>query len=400
MKYILLVPDGAADEPLADLDGKTPLEVARTPHLDALARSGLVGSVQVTPRDMYPGSDAANMALLGYDPRRYYTGRGPIEAAAMGVPMDDRDVAFRCSLISTDGETLLDYSAGHITTAEARPIIELANQKLGTRAISLFPGVSYRHILRWTDGPTEVKTAPPHENMGRKLAEILPQGDSDTKLRAFIDDSLNLLDDLPFNRKRRAEGHPPANMLWPWSPGRTPRMPSFLKQRGQTGAVISAVDVVRGLGRLTGLEIVDVPGATGYFDTNYEGKARYALDALARHDFVWVHVEAPDEAGHAGSIDEKIRAIENIDRLVVGTLVEGMKKRDDFRLLCAPDHKTPIATRGHSVGPVPFLLYDSRKPLRGGGNLPYDERALSEARTRVDEGYRLIDDLFAEGVAR
>jgi 2,3-bisphosphoglycerate-independent phosphoglycerate mutase len=396
MKYILLVPDGAADEPLADLDGKTPLEVARTPYLDGLARDGLVGAVQVTPLDMYPGSDVANMSLLGYDPTRYYTGRGPIEAVAMGIPLDPKDVAFRCSLITTDGETLLDYSAGHITTEEARPIIELANRKLGTSAITLFPGVSYRHIMRWTNGPTEVQTHPPHETQGRKLADILPQGDGDTKLRAFIEDSLNLLDDLPFNRARRDAGKPPANMLWPWSPGRVPALPSFVQQRGFTGAVISAVDVVRGLGRLTGLEIVNVPGATGYFDTNYEGKGRYAIDALSRHDFVWVHVEAPDEAGHEGNTDEKIRAIENFDRLVVGTLLNGMKKRDDFRLLCSPDHKTPVSTRRHAVGPVPFLLYDSRRPLRGGGTLPYDERGVLEARTRIEEGYRLIDDLFVE----
>ncbi len=203
MKYFLIVPDGAADEPLAELDGKTPLEVARTPNLDKLAESSLVGSVQVTPLDMYPGSDAANMALLGYDPTRYYTGRGPIEAAAMGIPLDAKDVAFRCSLVSTDGETLLDYSAGHITTEEARPIIELANQKLGTRSLRLFPGVSYRHILRWTDGPTEVQTHPPHESMGKKLSEIYPQGDMDSKIRRFSEDSLNLLDDLPFNRQRK-----------------------------------------------------------------------------------------------------------------------------------------------------------------------------------------------------
>ncbi len=394
MKYILLVPDGAADQPMGDLDGKTPLEVARTPYLDDLAKNGLVGSVQVTPLDMYPGSDAANMALLGYDPKRYYTGRGPIEAAAMGLPMDAKDVAFRCSLISTDGVSLLDYSAGHITTEEARPIIELANKKLGTRAMTLFPGVSYRHILRWHDGPTEMLTHPPHENMGKPLADIYPTGEGESRLRSFIEDSINLLDDLPFNKNRRAEGKPTANTLWPWSPGRLPQLPSFLSRRGMTGAVISAVDVVRGLGRLTGLEVLDVPGATGYFDTNYEGKGRYALDALDRHDFVWVHVEAPDEAGHAGSIDEKIRAIENFDKLVVGTMLDGLKKFDDFRLLCAPDHMTPVATRGHAVGPVPFLLFDSRKALRGGGHLPYDERALHETKTNLPEGYRLIDDLF------
>ena len=402
MKFILLVPDGAADEPLSDLDGKTPLEVARTPYLDDLARNGLVGSVQVTPLDMYPGSDAANMALLGYDPVRYYTGRGPVEAAAMQIPLDPKDVAFRCSLISTDGERLTDYSAGHIKTEEARPLIELANRKLCTRAMTLFPGVSYRHILRWTDGPVEVNTVPPHENMGKLLSEIQPTGDGESKLRAFIEDSLNLLDDLPFNRQRREEGKPPANLLWPWSPGRSPQLPPFSTLRGVTGAVISAVDVVRGLGRLTGLEVLQVPGATGYFDTNYEGKGKAAVEALHQHDFVWVHVEAPDEAGHAGSIDEKIRAIENFDKLVVGTILDGMKKMDDFRLLCAPDHKTPIATRGHKIGPVPFLIYDTRKMIRVGGHLPYDERGEAEAKVRIPEGYRLIDDLFAatEGTSR
>ncbi len=394
MKYILLVPDGAADEPLADLGGKTPLEVARTPYLDDLAKTGLVGSVQVTPLDMYPGSDAANMALLGYDPIKYYTGRGPVEAAAMDIPMDPKDVAFRCSLIATDGKTLLDYSSGHVATEEARKIIELASQKLCIPGMSLFPGVSYRHILRWSGGPVDVKTAPPHEHMGTLLADIYPQGEQETRLRKFIEDSINLLDDLPYNRMRRNEGKMPANTLWPWSPGRAPQLPLFSKLRGLTGAVISAVDVVRGLGKLSGLEIVHVPGATGYFDTNYLGKGRAALAALEHHDFVWVHVESPDEAGHAGSIDEKIRGIENIDKYVLGTLLDGLKKLDDFRLLCAPDHKTPVATRGHAIGPVPFLLYDSRRAIAGGGHLPYDERGEQDARVRIPEGYRLIDDLF------
>lgn len=396
MKYLLLVPDGAADLPMDDLDGKTPLQVARTPNLDRLAELGQIGGVQVTPVEMYPGSDAANMALLGYDPKRYYTGRGPVEAAAMSIPLEARDVAFRCSLISTDGERLLDYSAGHITTEEAQPIIELANSKLGTRYLKLFQGVSYRHILRWIDGPSDVQTAPPHESMGKLLKEIYPQGEMDSKIRAFSEDSLNLLDDIPFNRKRREEGKLPANMLWPWSPGRTPDMPSFVQKRNMSGAVISAVDVVRGLGKLTGLEIVNVPGATGYFDTNYVGKAQYALDAFNRHDFVWVHVESPDEAGHAGSIDEKLRAIENIDKWVVGTLLEGLRDLDDFRLLCAPDHMTPVATRGHAIGPVPYLLYDSRKALRRGTRQPFDERATQDSRNVLPEGYRLIDSLFAE----
>ncbi len=392
MKYILVVPDGAADEPLPELDGRTPLEVARTPFLDDLARRGTVGLVDVTPAGMYPGSDSANMALLGYDPREHYTGRGPVEAASLGIPMGPRDVAFRCSLIATDGEKLLDYSAGHITTAEAAPLIDLAARKLCGRALRLFPGASYRHILLWIDGSIEVECHPPHEHMGEALSGILPTGDGETMLRQLIWDSYELLSEQPFNRRRRDEGKPQANTLWPWGQGRAPRMPSFLERHGRTGAVVSAVDVVKGLGRLTGLEIVEVPGATGYFDTNYVGKGRAALDALDRHDFVWVHIEAPDEAGHAANIDEKIKAIEAVDKLVVGTMLHGLKRLDDFRMLVVPDHATPIATRGHKANPLPYLLFDSRHDRAN--KVPYDERAAHERVPHIEEGHRLIDELF------
>lgn len=395
MKSLLLVPDGAADEPLDELDGKTPLMVAKTPNLDRLSETGLVGAVEVTPPEMYPGSDAANMALLGYDPKKHYTGRGPVEAAAMGIPMEPKDVAFRCSLITTDGETLIDYSAGHIATEDARELVMLANEKLGTRAMTLFPGVSYRHILRWSDGPVDVLTHPPHENMSKKLADIYPVGDGDSKIKKFIEDSLNLLDDHPYNRRMRAEGKPVANTLWLWSPGRAPILTPFFQKHGITGAVIAAVDVVRGLGVLAGLEIVNVPGATGYFDTNYKGKALYAVNALDRHDFVWIHVEAPDEAGHLGSIEEKIRAIERFDGEVVGTLLDKLQDVP-FRLLCAPDHATPIAKRGHAIAPVPYLLYDSRKPMRGTNRFPFDERAVWESKSVLHDGYRLMDSLLAE----
>lgn len=395
MKYILIVPDGMADEPLADLEGKTPMEVARKPYLDDLAKRGIVGVVDVTPPGIYPGSDAANMALLGYDPREHYTGRGAVEAAAMGISMDPRDVAFRCSLVSTDGEKMVDYSGGHIATEDARALIELAAQKLGTRQMHLFPGVSYRHLLLWNDGPTEVQTFAPHENMGRPLAEILPVGEGETKLRRLIWDSLELLDNHPYNRRCRDEGRAPANTLWPWGQGRAPKLPSFASRRGVTGAVIAAVYVIKGLGRLTGLEVVHVPGATGYFDTDYYAKGRAAIDALHRHDFVWVHIEAPDEAGHAGDIDEKIKAIENIDQLVVGTMLDRLKHLDDFRMLVVPDHATPIATRGHKAMPVPYLLFDSRGRAAH-VRAPYDERAVHEAVPHIEEGYRLIDELFGK----
>jgi len=395
MKHILVVPDGMADEPLEELEGRTPMEAARKPFLDELARDGIVGVAAVTPPGMYPGSDVANMALLGYDPREHYTGRGPVEAAALEIPMDPRDVAFRCSLVATDGERMIDYSAGHIKTEEARPLVELIEEKLGTSRLHFFPGVSYRHILLWNDGPVEVATHPPHENMDRRLEEILPTGEGESTLRRLIFDSLEILDAHPFNRRRREEGLPPANTLWPWGQGRAPRLPSFTGRRGVTGAVIAGVDVIRGLGRLAGLEVVRVPGATGYFDTDYAAKARHALGALERHGFVWVHVEAPDEAGHAGSIEEKIRAIENIDALLVKTLLDGLKHLGDFRMLVVPDHATPIATRGHKAMPVPFLLYDSRI-RRGRVPAPYDERAARERVPVVEEGWRLIDQLFKD----
>ena len=381
-----------ADDPLPELDGKTPMEAARTPNMDTLAEDGSVGLVNVTPPGMYPGSDAANMSLLGYDPLKYYTGRGPVEAAAMRIPMDPKDVAFRCSIISTDGTFLTDYSAGHISTENARPIIELASKLCG-RARKLFVGVQYRHILLWNNGPMELKTNAPHENMGAKLEEILPVGESENRLRQFIWDSYEMLNDLPYNKERIGEGLPPANMLWPWGQGRSPQLPSFFSRHERTGAVFASVDVIKGLGRLTGLEVVDVPGATGYYDTDYRAKAMYALDYLKKLDFAWVHVESPDEAGHEGNIDRKIEAIERIDKLVVGTLIDGMKKLDHYRMLIVPDHATPVKTRGQKAVAVPYLMYDS-DGARKRNTMPFDERLAQEKATLVDDGFRLIDGLF------
>jgi 2,3-bisphosphoglycerate-independent phosphoglycerate mutase len=393
MKYILIVPDGMADDPLPELDGKTPMEAAQKPHMNRLASEGIVGIVDVTPPGMYPGSDSANMALLGYDPLQYYTGRGAVEAAAMGIDMEEKDVAFRCSLVSTDGEKMLDYSAGHITTEEARPLIELAGKKLCTKQMRLFPGVGYRHILLWHDGPVEVTTYPPHEYRNSLLLDIMPQGENESQIRQFIWDSIDLLDKHPFNVRRRDEGKPPANTLWPWSQGRSPQMPSFFQKRGLTGAVISAVDVVKGLGKLTGLDVINVPGATGYYDTDYEGKARAGLKTLESHDFLWIHIEATDEAGHAADIEQKIRAIEQIDTLVVNVLEQGLRGVDDWRMLIVPDHATPITTQGHKAMPVPYLLYDSRG-RKGKVNAPYDERAAMEKVPHIQDGYRLIDELL------
>lgn len=391
VKYVLLVPDGMADDPRPELGGRTPLEAARTPNLDRMAARGEVGAVQVTPPDMYPGSDAANMALLGYDPRTHYTGRGPVEAAAIGICLRPRDVAFRCSLVATDGDALVDYSAGHISTEEARELIEHAASRLRAPRIRLVPGVSYRHILVVEDGSDNVTTYAPHENMGRPFREILPVGEDEGLLRKLVLDSLAILDGHAVNVRRRARGLPPGNLLWPWGQGRAPALPSFEEIHGVSGAVIAAVDVVKGLGKLAGLETPDVPGATGYYDTDYAAKGRAAVEALGQHDFVWIHVEAPDESGHAGSAEEKVRSLERIDELLLGALLAGLEDVP-FRLLVAPDHATPVATRGHRGGWMPYLLFGT-DDLRS-DDMPYHESAAVRSRHRVAEGHRLIDELL------
>ncbi len=395
MKYILIIFDGMADEPRSDLDGKTPMQVARRPYMDKLARRGTVGMVRTVPEGMYPGSDTTNMSILGYDPVKYYKGRAPLEAASLQIPLETSDAAFRANLVATDGTNMVDSSAGHVSTQDARELISLIDQKLGSQFIKFYPGVSYRHIMVWRGGSDDVQTMAPYKIHGKPFGEYLPEGDGENKLRQLIYDSLEILDQHPINRRRRDEGHEPANMLWFWGQGRQPDMPSFFSERAMTGSVVAAVDLIRGIGRMVGLKLIDVPGATGYIDTNYLGKGQYALSALQQSDFVWVHVEAADEASHEGKLEAKIEAIENEDKLVLGTILEGMSKVDpDFRILLLPDHPTPVATQAHTANPVPFVLYDSRHDK--GNKIPFDERADEDAKLRVDEGYRLMDMLLGD----
>ncbi len=373
MKYLLIIFDGMADEPLAELDGKTPLQVARTPYMDELASLGKIGAANTTPEGMAPGSDVTNMGILGFDPLKYYKGRGAIEAASLGIPMDTKDAAFRTNLVSTDGEKMIDSSADHISTEEARELIATVDQKLSTNVIKFYPGVSYRHIMVWRGGSDAVHCTAPYKIHGEPFRKHLPEGDGDQKLKSLIEDSYEILDSHPINRKRRDEGHLAANMIWFWGESRLPAIPSFFKEYGKTGAVVAAVDLIKGLGQMVGLKVIEVPGVTGYVDTNFLGKGQYAVDALAKHDFVWVHVEAPDEAGHESDIEKKIRAIEDCDKMVLGTILDGVKKaQTDLRILLMPDHPTPISTGSHSSEKVPFLLFDSTKPERN--NLPMDER--------------------------
>ncbi|MCE5314669.1 MAG: cofactor-independent phosphoglycerate mutase [Armatimonadota bacterium] len=395
MKHLLIVFDGMADEPLAELDGKTPMQVAKKPYMDELASMGRVGAALTSPAGMYPGSDVANMGILGYDPRQYYTGRGAIEAASLEIPMETSDAVFRTNLVSTDGTNMIDSSAGHIGTDEARELIAVIDEKLSTNVIKFYPGVSYRHIMVWHGGSADVHCAAPYKFHGESITDYLPEGDGDQKLRQLILDSFEILDNHPINRRRKDDGYLPANMIWFWGESKPPAIPSFAKQFGMAGAVVAAVDLIKGLGRMVGLKVYDVPGATGYIDTNYLGKGQYAVDALAKYDFVWTHVEAPDEAGHEKSIDKKIEAIQECDEKVLGTILSGAKKLGaDVRILLMPDHLTPIATGSHAAGKVPFILFDSSKPEKN--NLPFDERAVPETRLVVEHTPDLMRMLLNE----
>lgn len=364
MKYIILLGDGMSDEPLAELDGKTPLEVATTPHMDALSRKGRIGLANTVPVGYPPGSDVANLSVFGYDPSDCYTGRSPLEAASMGVALAPEDVAFRMNFVWLEahyGKLYMgDFSAGHISTAEAHELVATLQRELGDDEFAFYPGVSYRHLLVWKNGKDKLKFTPPHDISTQSIEDHLPQGEGAAELLDLTNSAQMLLNDHPVNNKRVAEQKLPANSVWFWGHGRKPQMPTYQQRFGLSGSVISAVDLIKGIGVNAGLDIIDVPGATGYLDTNYRGKAEYAVESLSKKDFVYVHVEAPDEAAHGGLLKEKIEAIESFDREVVGTILSNLDQIGDCRLLVTPDHPTPVEKRTHTSDPVPFILYDSR----------------------------------------
>jgi 2,3-bisphosphoglycerate-independent phosphoglycerate mutase len=359
MKYVILVPDGAADYAVEEHGNSTPLEIARIPNMDFLAKEGLSGTAVTIPEGMTAGSDVANCSILGYDPRKYYTGRGPLEAVSMGVTLGPEDVAFRCNLITEEDGRLLDYSAGHITTAEARELIEMLQDRLGDEYTSFYPGIGYRHLLVLKGLKfQEDRCIPPHDVVGQKIDEILPSGPSAQRLAALMRISRRLLVEHKVNLWRLERGLPLANMIWPWGQGRSPVLPTVSERYGITGAIVTAVDLIKGLGIQAGMEVVEVPGATGYYDTDYSAKARYALDSLRRVDMVYVHVEAPDEAGHEGNWEAKVEALENFDARIVGPFLdETVRLNEEFAFLLMPDHYTPLRVRTHVADPVPFAVY-------------------------------------------
>jgi 2,3-bisphosphoglycerate-independent phosphoglycerate mutase len=394
MKYVILVGDGMGDYPVPELGGKTPLEAAATPHLDELARQGELGLARTIPPGKEPGSDIANLAIMGYDPVRYHTGRAPLEAAALGVELGPQEVAFRCNLVTLRHEDsqlfMEDYSAGHISSDEAKELISALEAALGRDGRHFFPGVSYRHLLVWASGDAAWRTYPPHDWTGQEVGHLM-EGPAQP-LWDLIRASWPVLQDQAVNRTRRAAEKKPATSIWLWGQGRPPQMPTLQERFGLNGAVISAVDLIRGIGKYAGLSSILVPGATGFLDTNYAGKVAAALEALKKLDLVFVHVEAPDEAGHSGELPLKLKAIEDFDAKVVGPMMAGMKNQGEFRLLVLCDHLTPLALRTHTDEPVPYILYDSRTP--GDQPRPYTEAAAQAAGLLLEQGADLLPRLL------
>lgn len=368
LKVAVIVPDGAADEPQGALGGKTPLEAARTPNMDAIARAGATGTAATVPRGMTPGSDVANLSLMGYDPETHYGGRAPIEAANLGIDIPDGWTAFRCNLVMTDGKRMLDYSGGHIGQAESERSIEALEAALGDDGTRFYAGKSYRNILLLKGDYDSVKCTPPHDITGEDMAPHMPTGRGSERILDLMDASRSVLAEV--------EGVP-ADMIWPWSQGRRMALESFRSLFDTTGTVISAVDLVCGIGRLAGLAPIDVPGATGYLDTDYAAKGRAAIEALGSDDFVYVHVEAPDEASHTGDLEEKVLALERFDEAVAGPLLEHMRSMSEpSRLLVAPDHPTLIRTRTHAASPVPYAVCGFGVPPSGASAFSEAEAAL------------------------
>jgi len=386
MKLVVLLGDGMADLPLAALQGRTPLQAAKKPNMDLLAKQGRSGLAQTVPEGFPPGSDVANLSVMGYAPSQHYSGRAPLEAAAMNVLLDKADIAFRCNFVTIEDGIMKDYSAGHITTEEGRELIEALQPVMPQRR--LYAGVSYRNLLVLKAGAKAICT-PPHDISDQPVAEHLPHGPDSEQLIGLMNAAQPILARHPVNVRRIAAGKNPANAIWLWGQGPAPVMPSFSEKYALKGAMISAVDLLKGIGRYAGLEVIDVTGATGTIDTNYEGKVQATLEALKSCDFVYLHIEAPDEAGHEGNTELKVRAIELFDERIVGPVVEGLQKSgQDWRVILLPDHATPISIKTHSRDPVPFTITGTR--IEADGVKCFDEDAVKGGAFGLVEATKLV----------
>ncbi|MCM1244376.1 MAG: cofactor-independent phosphoglycerate mutase [Roseburia sp.] len=398
MKYIIVLGDGMADEPLKELGNKTPLEYADTPNMDKLSKKSKLGLAKTIPEGMKPGSDTANLAVLGYDPKQYYTGRSPLEALSIGVDMEESDIALRCNIVTVsedelpyEEKTILDHSSGEISTKEAKILLDAVRAELEDDIYQYYVGTSYRHCMIWKNGNV-VSLTPPHDILGKKIGDYLPE---DERLREMMKKSYEILNSHPINTERAKNGKNKANSLWFWGAGTRPALDSFEGKYGKKGAMISAVDLLKGIAVGAEMNNIEVEGADGTLETNYEGKAAAAVKAVTEdgNDFVYIHVEAPDEMGHQGSVERKLKAIEYLDKRLIGPVYEKMKAlSEDFRMLVMPDHPTPICTRTHSSKPVPYMLYDSTREETHTWN--YNEREAEQSGNYLDRGYTLMNELL------
>jgi len=393
MKHIVIVPDGMTDYPLEELGHKTPLEAARTPRMDFLARHGRVGLVRTIPGKMQPGSDVGNLSVMGYDPKKYFCGRAPLEAANLGIVLAENEVAFRCNLVTITDSRMEDYSAGHIPTQEASILIETLNRQMEEESARFVAGKSYRHLLvlkvRNPKDYLKIACTPPHDILDKEIAKYLPKGTAAKLLLKLMEKSKSILENHSVNKVRVDLKENPANMIWLWGQGARTELPSFQEKFGVEGGIISAVDLVNGIGRLAGLEVIKVPGITGYYDTNYLGKATYALKALETKDFVFIHIEGPDEAGHNGDFKAKVTCLERIDREIIGTILDHFDPGADIRVLVLPDHPTPVRLRTHARDPVAFVMYGKSVPLDSAE--AFSENTAKEKGLKFKSGAELME---------
>ncbi len=403
MKYIVILGDGMADYPLDFFDGKTILGVAKKPTIDYMSRHGELGMCKTVQDGMKPGSDVANLSVMGYDTKKCYTGRSPLEAASIGVEMKDSDVTFRTNLVTLSDEadyekkTMVDYSSGEITTEESTELMKAIAKELDTDIIKFYPGISYRHLCVWDGGSTNVDLTPPHDISDRCVGEYLPKGDGAEKLYEMMKKSVDILSNHPVNKSRVERGLNPANSIWVWGEGTKPSVDNFYEKYGVKGAVISAVDLIKGIAKCAGMTSIDVEGATGNCETNWKGKAEAGLKALLDgHDFLYLHMEAPDEMGHQGKPEKKKEAVETIDEVIVKYLKDELEKRGiDYKMLIMPDHPTPISLKTHVSDPVPYVIYDSTK-TEGGSGLAYTEKNGEATGVYIEEGYTLMDKFLGK----
>jgi 2,3-bisphosphoglycerate-independent phosphoglycerate mutase len=408
MKYTIVIPDGCADEPQESLGGKTPLQAAHKPYMDRIAQSGVVGRSNNVPASLTPASDVATLSLFGYDPLLVYSGRAPLETAAMGLKLGAGDWAVRCNLVHVDREEMRDFTAGHITSEDGAALMRTIGERLGgpvppqfglSGQLEFHAGVSYRNILIYRGGgapfTAETKTQPPHDVPDRPIADHLPKGPGSDLLRHLMERSREVLAQHPVNQARRARGDKPATQIWLWGQGKAPKLETFDRVYGKKGAILSAVDLVRGVGILLGWKRIDVPGATGYLDTDYAAKGRYGVEALKDFDLVCVHVEAPDEASHEGKADEKVKALEQIDKHIVGPLLSTLPTYGAWRILVSPDHRTPLRTRAHSHGAVPFTVAGTG--IAAKGQPSYDEMIAAAGDLAFEKGHDLMKWFLRNG---